>query len=293
MNLPAIHARMRHAATVARLPLARGRWSGPAGGVAGRGTGSSIDFQDQRPYVAGDDPRHINWTASARTGFHTMKLYHEEVSPRVDLVVDMSASMFIAPAKAERTWELAYFCVESGIRQGGHLRIIRLGRSAGEAPAEVPLAAVLAHDWPTAEPVTAAPQLLADHLPRVPWRPGSLRILVSDLLDPSPPDAASTHLAARGGRALVIAPAAREERDPDWPDAVEFEDCESAARRRQIVDEHVRSRYAAAYRRHFALWREAALRRGIGFARIDAEGEVLAALRGDPLASGVVETMGG
>jgi len=154
----------------------------------------------------------------------------------------------------------------------------------------VPLAAVLGPDWPAPLPATAAPHLLVDQLPRVPWRPGSLRILVSDLLDPSPPEAATTCLAARGGRALVIAPAAREERDPDWPDAVEFEDCESAVRRRQIVDDAVRTRYAAAYRRHFALWREAALRRGIGFAGIDAEGDFLTALRGGPLAAGVVET---
>src|SRR5687767_2026320 len=62
-RLPAIHGRMKALAAVARLPLRRGQWSGVTGSVLGQGTGSSIDFQDHRPYLPGDDPRHINWQA--------------------------------------------------------------------------------------------------------------------------------------------------------------------------------------------------------------------------------------
>ena len=62
---------MKAAASVARLPLRAGMWSGVAGSVLGQGTGSSIDFQDQRQYMPGDDPRHINWQAYARTGNYT------------------------------------------------------------------------------------------------------------------------------------------------------------------------------------------------------------------------------
>ncbi|MFM8283852.1 MAG: DUF58 domain-containing protein [Planctomycetaceae bacterium] len=288
MNLAAIHLRMQQASAIARLPLARGRWSGTAGIVAGRGTGSSIDFQDQRQYVPGDDPRHINWLASARTGTHTMKLYREEVSPRVDLVVDASRSMFVDDAKAQRSWETIYFCLESALRQGGTVRILLLALRAGEPPREHPVAAALAHDWP-ATAATTAPERLLEQMPRLPLRPGSLRVLVSDLLDASPPAAVAVHLAASGGRALVVAPACRAERDPDWPDAVEFEDCESGTLRRQAVDDAIRTRYSEAYRRHFALWHEAALRRGIGLARIDAEGDFLTAVRGEPLARGVIE----
>ena len=80
--------------------LVSGQWSGTAGNVLGRGTGSSIDFQDHRQYVPGDDPRHINWQAYARTGHYSMKLYREEVTPRIDLVYDVSGSMFLDTAKA-------------------------------------------------------------------------------------------------------------------------------------------------------------------------------------------------
>ena len=40
-----------------RLPFARQAWRGAAGGWQGSGAGSSIDFQDHRAYVPGDDPR--------------------------------------------------------------------------------------------------------------------------------------------------------------------------------------------------------------------------------------------
>src|SRR5690606_7194204 len=82
------------------------------GNVPGNGAGSSIDFQDHRPYVPGDDPRHIDWQAYARSGHYTMKLYREEVRPLADLVLDASPSMFFDPEKRRRTMELAWFCLE-------------------------------------------------------------------------------------------------------------------------------------------------------------------------------------
>ncbi|MGB1261127.1 MAG: DUF58 domain-containing protein, partial [Akkermansiaceae bacterium] len=66
------------------LPLRSQVWRGMAGEFQGAGTGSSIDFQDHRAYMPGDDPRHINWQAYARTGNYSMKLYREEVRPVID-----------------------------------------------------------------------------------------------------------------------------------------------------------------------------------------------------------------
>src|SRR5258706_9378754 len=101
-----------------RLPFSRQTWRGPAGNWLGAGSGSSLDFQDHRVYVPGDDPRHIHWQTFARTGVLTIKLYIAEVSPLVDIVVDVSASMEIVPAKASRTDELLTFALESAARIG-------------------------------------------------------------------------------------------------------------------------------------------------------------------------------
>lgn len=310
MNLGQIHARMKAAAAVARLPLRSGRWSGTAGSVLGGGTGSSIDFQDHRQYVPGDDPRHMNWHAYARTGHYTMKLYREEVTPRIDLVYDVSGSMFLDEPKERRVWELFYFCLESGLRIGGHLKLFLLGRSATELPAELPVEQAIADAWPESlgrvgggsrgagrhkQPGTASPALLSDQLERVPFRAGSLRVLVSDLLDESPPGRAAARLIAVGSRGVVLAPFARQESAPDWSGNIDFEDAERLTHQRQRVDGDLLSRYRQAYSRHFAVWREECARRGVGFARVSDAGDFLDALRGEAVLSGAIDmgTAGG
>ena len=66
--LATIRARAREAAAALRLPFRAGLWQGQLGNWAGAGVGSSIDFQDHRPYLPGDDPRYIDWQAYARSG---------------------------------------------------------------------------------------------------------------------------------------------------------------------------------------------------------------------------------
>ena len=77
MNREELESAMEEARKVAerlRLPLGAQAWKGQAGEFRGAGVGSSIDFQDHRDYSPGDDPRHINWQAYARTGQYSMKL---------------------------------------------------------------------------------------------------------------------------------------------------------------------------------------------------------------------------
>ena len=92
------HARARGWAGLFRLPLRQRVWRGGSGDFMGRGTGSSLDFQDHRAYAPGDDPRHINWQAYARTGQYSMKLFREEVRPLIDIVLDVSPSMYYPEA---------------------------------------------------------------------------------------------------------------------------------------------------------------------------------------------------
>ena len=281
-GLPAIHTRMKAVASVARLPLRSGQWSGVAGSVLGQGTGSSIDFQDQRPYLPGDDPRHINWQAYARTGHYTMKLYRQEVTPRVDVLLDASGSMFLNEAKTTRTWELLYWSLESALRLGASLKVHLLHDGAGEMPVE----RALAHDWPLPEQGRVD---IAAGVERSPLRPGSLRVLLTDLLGETPPERVANALLHGRGRAIILAPYCREESQPDWDGNIEFEECELATRDKRRVERDILARYHRAYALHFALWREQCTRRGIGLARVAAEAEMLAALRAEAVAAGCVE----
>lgn len=287
--LGAIRLDMQKAASLLRLPFLRQNWSGQNGNWLGTGIGSSIDFQDHRPYLPGDDPRYIDWQAYARTGHYTMKLYREEVSPQVDLVLDVSASMAAYPDKARRALELFYFAVESTLQNAAALRV---WITAGNVLARYSGEDVLTHRWrlpaaPEADPT--APAAPAPNLDRVEWRTGSMRLFLSDLLYAAPPAQLLRPLCGGKGFAVILAPFCRAESEPDWDGNLRLVECETRAERNQRVDAHLRRDYHGAYRRHFTCWQEETRQRGALLARVPAEPDFLAALQTEAASVGAVE----
>ncbi len=55
--------------------------------------GHSVDFADHRPYVAGDDLRHLDWKVLGRSDRLVLKRYEAETDLGCTLAVDGSASM--------------------------------------------------------------------------------------------------------------------------------------------------------------------------------------------------------
>lgn len=55
--------------------------------------GSSIEFAQYRPYVQGDDLRHVDWTLYGRTDRLHVKMFHEETSLQCTILLDCSSSM--------------------------------------------------------------------------------------------------------------------------------------------------------------------------------------------------------
>src|SRR5207249_2962905 len=110
-------------------------------------------------------------------GHYSMKLYREEVSPLVDLALDVSESMFFDETKARRVVELFYFCVESALQANCSLRCHAV---SGVGATPLPLDAVMAHElsnFRAGDSTNSAPNMAA-----MAARHGSLRVLVSDLL---------------------------------------------------------------------------------------------------------------
>jgi uncharacterized protein (DUF58 family) len=267
-----------------RLALGRRTWRGAAGQWAGKGAGSSIDFQDHRPYLPGDDPRHIDWAAFARSGNYMMKLYREEVSPRLDLLIDTSASMYLDQAKRDRLLEVIYFCVESAMAIGASLMVYTLD---GEKGSRVDLLPLMGGHW---TPVIASgTQSPATALATVPLRSRAMRVLITDLLFPDDPRDILHPLCAREGYAVVLAPFSNAESDPEWNGNVELLDCEKGTSRRQRVTPSLLTRYREAYASHMEAWRLQSRRFKASIARIPASGTLADALRTDALAQGVVE----
>jgi len=68
-----------------------GPWMGP---FRSHRHGQGLDFDDLRPYVSGDDVRHIDWKVSARTDKLHTRLYREEKEHVVTCLVDFRSLMF-------------------------------------------------------------------------------------------------------------------------------------------------------------------------------------------------------
>ncbi|MBC2594409.1 DUF58 domain-containing protein [Ruficoccus amylovorans] len=261
-----------------RLPFNRQNWRGQTGNWAGAGIGSSIDFQDHRPYVPGDDPRYINWQAYARSGHYTMKLYREEVRPQVDLVLDLSASMFVEPAKAVRALEVFYLACHSAWRNAALLNVFL---TAGGEVLPTQQEALRAGDW-TLPPPGAATESLMDWR-RIPWSTRSMRVVVSDFLFDQDPEAQLADFARSGSSIVLLCVHTRAEAAPGWLGNVELLDCETDRRVHRYFTREDIDRYRLAYDGHFSRWTDAAARHAASFSRIDADAsltEQLLALAG-------------
>jgi hypothetical protein len=213
-----------------------------------------------------------------------MKLYREEVSPAVDLVLDGSRSMTFDESKKRRTLELFAFVLLSARRSQCAARAWILGED-GPRPASASL-----FFEGRLDPFDGVESGIgAASIDAVPFRPGSLRVLITDALFPAPPEAVARPLANGRGRGVVLAPSARSESSPDWLGARDLEDCETGSRRLERIDETRLAEYGARYQSHFAQWRSVCRRYGIAFARIPSEEELVPALRDRALPEGVVE----
>src|ERR1043165_1670934 len=63
--------------------------------------GISVEFAQHRPYVAGDDIRHVDWKVLGKTDRIYLKQYQEETNLHLICVVDASESMGYGAVKSE------------------------------------------------------------------------------------------------------------------------------------------------------------------------------------------------
>src|SRR5262245_27437372 len=65
--------------------------------------GASVEFRQHRFYVAGDDPRRLDWRVLGRTNRPYIKEYDEETNLRGLILLDRSGSMAYAGARRKGT----------------------------------------------------------------------------------------------------------------------------------------------------------------------------------------------
>lgn len=191
---------------VRRLPRPLSMRSSFGNYVAPR-LGDGLELGEIRPFVPGDQPRHVNWQTSLRLGRLYVTRFHEERNADVMLLLDTLAETGASPnssldacVRAAGALAAAYLARKDRvglIEYGGYLRWIRPG--SGRRHLESLIEAVL--------PVEVTFTYVAKDLNIVPPRvlpPQALIIAISSLVDDRFADAIG-ELAARGFDLLVLA----------------------------------------------------------------------------------------
>ncbi|MBL4885098.1 MAG: DUF58 domain-containing protein [Planctomycetaceae bacterium] len=179
-----------------RLPTA-----GRSGEMLGRGTGSSIEFQEYREYLPGDDLRHVDWAAYARSDSLMVRLYREEISPRTEIILDASVSMTTQQGKKSRlAMQLTSLFSQLSGKLGGQPQIhflnsshppLKLGLEALDRLPEIPF-----------DGQQSLAELLNENAFSL--KPQSVRIVVSDFLFPLDPDQLLKRLSVQASSLWLI-----------------------------------------------------------------------------------------
>jgi uncharacterized protein (DUF58 family) len=252
----------------ARYALDAGRRSlvGYSGLHEGRAVGSGIDFMEHRPYEPGDDLRHVDWAAYARTDRLHVRVYRQEVSPHLDLLIDGSRSMDLPDSqKAAAAIGLASTLCASAIGAGFTCSAWLLGDPPHLLPGADPTR------WPIESFEGARPpgEILSHGALKL--RPLSIRVLISDLLWDGDPALTIAPLAHRGAAAWVLQVLAGVDVDPPSYGAARLIDSESSGWREMFIDAPMRRRYTQALGRHHDLWHAASIRHQAVHRRFVAE----------------------
>ena len=264
-----------------RLALFEAPPRGVAGERLGRGTGSSLEFQDRRTYAIGDDVRHLDWRAFARTDQLLVRQYREEILPRVEIFLDVSRSMAVDPVKAQAALDIVAVLAGAGKGDGFQVEIAL----AGSRPEIVDFDR-FAREGASFEGRESWDRCLPLALAAL--RRGSMRVLVSDFLFPH--DAAEwvRPLAAHAGGLALIQVLSAFDREPTEGVALRLTDAETDASRDLVLDRRTVERYRERRERLTDGLEKECRRAGARFVAVEAETGIQALCRGRFVPAGLL-----
>lgn len=256
---------VERAAVGCTLRLPRVPHRGKLGEVRASSVGSSLELHDFRQYAPGDDLRHIDWNAVARTGELYLRVRQDEVSPRVEVLIDGSASLGISPEKAARAREVAAWVCTLARRGGLEPVVIATGTTVRKAAGPSTRAMLEALEFDGREPfdvaLRRAPPLLAC----------GLRVAISDFLFESTPEPFAERLARGAAGLALIQVLDAEDLDPSGGAGARLTDSESGEVLERILTPHVLEQYLERLQAHVRLWQAAAQRVRASWVQASAE----------------------
>lgn len=119
-------------------PIDRTGQRGRVGEHSARTLGSGMDYAETRRYQPGDQPRHINWRASARQQHTQVRVFHQDINPQACILLDRRATMCFGTRgrlKLAQALRAALFIAAHETGQGHELAILDMAHRPHWLPA--------------------------------------------------------------------------------------------------------------------------------------------------------------
>ena len=250
------------------LNIPPGIFDGGSGVKSGLRSGTSMDFMEHRDYFIGDDLRQIDWNVYARSDKLTVKLYHQEVTPALDILLDTSASMALENSdKPHASLALTALLAAAGGNGGFRYKVWRcaedgLVNAAVSSPPETWTEFSFSGAYSPAGLLAAAPPV---------FHAKGIRIFISDLLFPAEPRSFLAYFAANSSMTVIVQVLAEPEISPAFHGNAALVDSETDEEQEFFVDDNVLAAYRSRMTAHQENWRHACRESGAVFTSITAE----------------------
>ena len=246
-----------------------------AGGHRSPVKAAGIELADHRPYVSGDDVRHLDWKAFARHGLLVLRQFEEEKDAFVHVLLDVTGSMSCGtPPKIELAKRLAAGFAYVGMREHDRAQVIPFADELG-GPA---LAVRNSHELAALEHAlektdASGPTAFAHAVERLAARgvPRGLVIVLTDLMAPEGWEPGFRRLGLMGHDLWLVRVSCKDDEAPSVQGEVELHDAETSERVRLRVDRALLERYRREIRAHVDRCREACRRAGGRWIEVDVE----------------------
>ncbi len=245
------------------------RRAGQTGGARlSRRRGESQEFADHRPYVPGDDLRHLDWHLYGRLDTLWIKLFEAEDDQVVQCLVDSSASM--RGDKLVCAQQLAAALAWVALNHGDRVSTASLTDGVVRyRPARRGRAAAPAIFAELQSMEAAGPTALGDAVGRVPRQRGAgTALLFTDFLFAEDPDALLRRLRARHGEVWALHLLSPVDVRPDLIGDVVLVDAETGEEMALTVDEAMLDRVESTMIAWADDVQRACQRLGVGYLRV-------------------------
>lgn len=240
----------------------------------GMGVGSSLEFLDHREYQQGDDIRHIDWNALARSDKLTIKLFKEEISPHIEILLDGSSSMNSDKQVKYRALISMATIMKVAASNAGFDSSIWMLKEQCQKIEDAKYNLLSLSD------VSEMPEMLCDYPDDIgktllnylpPLKPRSIRVFISDLFWNTEPTAVLRQLSDNAAFIIIIQVVTKEDENPNLLGNVRLIDSETGETIEVMAASSLCRQYFENFNRHRNYWRDSCTKAGALFSHIVAD----------------------